>query len=154
MKAISIEQGKLLNQLVSDLLVQSEANCVLLTDIGGNVIACAPGSDGAALQTIAALSAGSFSATRELAVMTGETTFNSAFHQGKKTDIYIHSIGEVYLILVVFHKTTTIGLVKLYTEKVVDELSSVLRAIDRQDIMDAAQFAQPFELDESCKVFA
>ena len=147
---LTAEQGRQLTQAVSDLLVQAEATAVLLADVGGNIIAQFPVQN--ENETIAALAAGSFSATRELASLSGESSFNSIIHEGRDTSIYLQSISGQYILLVIFQKTTTTGLVKLYTQKMAKELESKLAGISEQDLSNAG-CAVAFEIDESAQVF-
>jgi predicted regulator of Ras-like GTPase activity (Roadblock/LC7/MglB family) len=147
---LTVEQGRQLTQAVSDLLVQAEASAALLADVGGNIIAQSPTR--AENETIAALAAGSFSATRELAALSGEPSFHSIIHEGHGTSIYLQSVAENYILLVIFQKTTTTGLVKLYTQKTARELESKLAGISKQEFSDS-ECAVAFEIDESAAVF-
>ena len=147
---VTEEQGKLVRQIVSDLLVQAEATAALLSDIGGNIIAQCPGRD--ENETLAALAAGSFSATRELAALSGETSFNSISHEGEDTSLYAQSVAEHFILLVIFQKTTTLGLVKLYTRKVAAELESTLKEISTQCVA-SAKSGTTFEMSGAEKLF-
>jgi predicted regulator of Ras-like GTPase activity (Roadblock/LC7/MglB family) len=128
---VSSETGKTLCRIVADLLVQSEGTVALLMDTGGNVLARAPDRDDAQLQTIAALAAGAFSATRELAVITGENSFQSVSHEGENTSLHVQLVGEHHLVLVLFQRTTTLGLVKLYARRAVAEAEPILTELER-----------------------
>ena len=145
------EHGRLLKRVVADLLVQADATAVLLTDIGGNVVAQAPERDEPEIQTIAALAAGSFAATRQLALLSGEQTFQSICHEGEATSIYAHCVTE-FLLLVVFQKNTTLGLVKLFARKAAQELESTLAAVNRATL--SAYQREQFELEDRAEVFA
>jgi predicted regulator of Ras-like GTPase activity (Roadblock/LC7/MglB family) len=149
---ISQTQGQRLNQAVEDLMVQAEAEAVLLMDTGGNVISHTPYRDDSLIQTIAALGAGSFSATRELAVMTEETAFSSVVHEGETTSTYIQSLPYDCLLVVIFRKQTTLGLVKLYAQKSAGELKPLLKQVTGQSVV-AADGTVCFELDTSRTVF-
>jgi len=148
--ALTAEQGGLLTQAVSDLLVQAEATTVLLADIGGNILAQSPARD--ENHTIAALAAGSFCATRELAVLSGETTFHAVSHEGEQTSIYVQSVTSNYLLLVIFQKTTTLGLVKLYARKSARELRPLLGEIATQTLT-AARGGAEFRMANVDEVF-
>lgn len=149
---VTEEQSRLMSAVLTDLAAQSEAEAVFLGDVGGNVLAfiSAPGSD--TVQTIAALAAGSFAATRELARMIGETSFSSIYHKGENSSIYIQIIAGAFLILVVFGKGTAVGLVKLYVDKASQELQPFLLALDGQKPSDYSN-TQPFEMAEAARIF-
>ncbi len=133
-RAVSEEQSRVLEAILSDFLVLSEASAVFLSDNGGNLIAytTATEPEDERIYTIAALAAGSFCATRELASLVKEPAFHSIYHQGEQTSIYMHSVGAHYLILAIFGKTTPVGLVKLYAERAVQELTPLMERIDSQ----------------------
>ena len=145
------EHGRILTRVVSDLLVQADATAVLLTDIGGNVVALAPDRDEPEIQTVAALAAGSFSATRQLALLSGEQTFRSICNEGETTSIYAHCVAE-FLLLIGFRKNTTLGLVKLYARKAAQELEATLEAVNRETL--SAYRHEQFALTDRENVFA
>ncbi len=135
--AMSEEQSNRLNTVVSDLAVQSEADAVLMSDYMGNTVAQVLQVAGSGVENVAALAAGSFAATRELAVLIGEPAFYSIFHKGQSLSIYMQSVTEDFLILAVFGRSTTIGLVKLYVEKACKELKPLLDAMTGQSVTGA-----------------
>lgn len=145
-------QNRLMTSVLTDLAAQAEAEAVFLGDTGGNILACIspPGSE--TVQTIAALAAGSFAATRELAKMIGETSFSSIYHKGENSSIYIQTIQGSFLLLVIFGKGTAVGLVKLYVDKASQELVPFLNALTGQKSSDFNK-AQPFEMADSADIF-
>ena len=152
--ALSAEHGKILNEAVEALSVQAEACAVLLTDLAGNVIVNTPYRDPLTVQTIGALGAGSFSATRELAALTGEEAFRSISHQGTDMGIHVRGIDESFLLVIIFDRNTTLGLVKLYTDKAVPELTPVLKQAEAESVQSAGGAFTRFEMAETEKVFA
>lgn len=135
------------------LFVAAEARLVLLADSAGNVLVHVPDSPASNLQTLAVLGAGSFCATRELAAMAGESTFRSVFHQGENTSIYMHSVATNYLVMVLFGPDTTVGLVKLYLERVSRQLAPLLLRVAQQTSASAAGADDVFELRDVANVF-
>lgn len=124
--AVSESQNRDLTRVLADLLVQAEASDVMLTDIGGNVLAQAPERDNRALMTIAALAAGAFAATRELAALSGETSFRSVSHEGEFSSLLVQGLEGEHLLVILFNRTTTLGLVKLYARRAAQELDALL----------------------------
>lgn len=125
---LSVEMGSQLNEAIADVVVQAEASRAILTDEGGNILACSPEPDGAdhEVQTVAALAAGSFAANCELARLCDETAFRAVSHEGEQTSLFVQAIGEHHLLVVIFERTTTLGLVKLYAGKAARELQQRL----------------------------
>lgn len=150
---ITVEQSRVLSKAISDLIVQAEASEAYLADEDGNVIAQTSSHDSASVQSIAALSAGSFSATRQLAGLLGESMFQSVFHQGHNTNLYMQSIASQFLILVVFARNTTVGLVKLYVKKMIEDLEPLLQEITGQTTANVGASREAFEIESDTTVF-
>ncbi|MDI6775366.1 MAG: roadblock/LC7 domain-containing protein [Verrucomicrobiota bacterium] len=131
-QAVNEEQSKAIGVVLSDFMVLSEAGAVFLSDNGGNLIAYATATEPAddTIYTIAALAAGSFCATRELASLIKEPAFHSIYHQGDRASIYMRSIGPHYLILVIFGRNTPVGLVRLCADRAAQDLNPLIRQID------------------------
>ena len=152
--AVTERQSLALNRALNDLLVLSESNAVFMTDYGGNLIAYNTSDEvDDTVYTIAALAAGSFSATRELAGLIKEPEFHSIHHQGKNSSIYMQSVASDFLVLVIFGKETTAGLVKLYVEKAKKDIEPIVEEMCGQSTVSAAQGSQPFEMDKTAPVF-
>ena len=64
---------------------------------------------------IAALAAGSFAATKELARRIGEVEFQQLYHQGSGSHIFMNSVDDDTIMITVFGKETTVGLVRYYS---------------------------------------
>lgn len=111
------------NQL-SDLLVRSESEAVFLCNKGGYILAASAVEDYEHNDNIAALAAGSFYATREIARLVGEPEFRYVFHQGNKKSIFMQTTALDLLLVVVFGESSNPGLVRLCA----DEMSSGLEA--------------------------
>lgn len=151
--AVTVEQSRLLCKAISDLVVQTEAGEAYLTDCSGNVIAQTSGHDSSAVQSIAALSAGAFAATRQLAGLLGESMFQSVLHQGHDSHLYMQSLASQFLVLVVFGRNTTVGLVKLYVKKMSAEIELLLQEMSRQSTAAAGASREAFEIDNSGAAF-
>jgi predicted regulator of Ras-like GTPase activity (Roadblock/LC7/MglB family) len=135
---LSAEQGRVLNVAIADFVVQADAAEALLTDNTGNVLAQRSDRDAGTVQTIAALCSGAFCATKELAKLVGERTFLSISHQGEEKCIYVRSLADQFLLLVLFGRGTTEGLVKLYVRHLAETLEPLLRQIAGQTSQEAA----------------
>lgn len=151
--AVSEEQVNLLNAALEDLLVESEAQALFISDYGGNIITNVATNEDDSRETVAALAAGSFSATRELAGMIGENSFHSVFHKGDHSAIYIQCIAGDFIILAILGKNSTQGLAKLYIDKACKQIEPILRETSGQSLQAAAGGeAERFEFS-SAKIF-
>lgn len=124
------EQSKEIEALLLDLLVRAEAEAVFLCDRGGNIITQNTTEQYQHEENIAALAAGSFYATRELARLIGEPVFRYIFHRGDKTSIYMQNTIKDMLLLVVFGRQSNPGLVKLYADDCCRSFETISNSLD------------------------
>src|SRR3972149_2201424 len=120
------EQVDRINAALLRLLKKAEAKCALLADQDGHLITRQGFTQSLDTTALAALLAGSFASTREIARLVGEPEFSVLFHQGKKDHIHISLVGERSILVVIFDDRTTIGMVRLYAKEIGEELGLVL----------------------------
>src|SRR5205085_6487908 len=106
---------------------QSAAKCALLVDKDGHMVTSRGATKRIDLDTISALVAGSFAATREMAKILGEEEFTALFHQGKSDNIQLSIVGDRALLTAIFDETTTVGMVRLYATEAAKRLAAVFR---------------------------
>ena len=123
-------QCKTVDRLLMDLLIRSESEAVFLCNRGGYILAESVIREYAQNDNIAALAAGSFYATREIARLVGEPEFHCVFHQGDHKGIYMQNTRSDLLIVVVFGGESSPGLTKLCTEEIVGQLDACLVSVD------------------------
>ena len=80
---------------------------------------------------IAALAAGSFAATRELARRIGEIEFNALYHQGNGSHMFMNSVDDDTIMITVFGSRTTVGLVRFYSTTTAQNVAGVLKLLRR-----------------------
>lgn len=151
-RIITAKQSESLHVMLSDLLVLAEADAIFVCDTGGNIIDNISQTDDSLDQTIAALASGSFAATGELAMLIGEATFRSVFHKGEKNSIYMQNLSQDYLILVIFSKNTTIGMVKLHITKAAKAIELLLGEVNDQTVTSSGSQTD-FAMKSSSNVF-
>ena len=81
---------------------------------------------------IAALAAGSFAATKELARRIGEVEFNALYHQGNGSHIFMNSVDDDTIMITVFGPRTTVGLVRFYSAATALAVSELLKSLDHE----------------------
>jgi predicted regulator of Ras-like GTPase activity (Roadblock/LC7/MglB family) len=116
------EIERVLNQLVKN----SQAKCALLVDKDGHLITRQGFTHSLDTTALAALLAGSFASTKEIARLVGEPEFSVLFHQGKKDHIHVCLVGERSILAVIFDDRTTLGLVRLYAKETSEKLAVIL----------------------------
>lgn len=123
------EETKQIETLLSKMLKGAEAKCALLVDKDGHLITRQGFTQSLDTTALAALLAGSFASTKEIARLVGESEFSVLFHQGKKDHIHMSLIGDRSILVVIFDDRTTIGMVRLYAKEVAVELRKVFETI-------------------------
>ena len=114
-----------LNKLVS----LSMAHSVLLIDRSGQLIAQEGNTPEIDIISLSALTAANFGATAEIARMLGEEEFTLLFHKGRCENVYFSAIGEHVIMVALFDDKTSLGLIRLQINKIIDELSGILSSI-------------------------
>jgi predicted regulator of Ras-like GTPase activity (Roadblock/LC7/MglB family) len=79
--------------------------------------------------SLSALTAANFGATAEIARILGEEEFTLLFHKGKNENVYFSAVGEHVIMVTLFNDKTSLGLIRLQIDKIVDELSTILLSI-------------------------
>src|SRR5436190_397376 len=116
-----------INAILDAFLKQSAAKCAMLVDKDGHMVTCRGQSQRIDLDTISALVAGSFAATREMAKLLGEEEFSALFHQGKSDNIQLSLVGDRALLTSIFDETTTVGMVRLYSGEAAKRLAVLFK---------------------------
>jgi predicted regulator of Ras-like GTPase activity (Roadblock/LC7/MglB family) len=117
------EEVARIEALLKELLSLSGAKCALLVDKDGHLIVRTGQAKGFDLDTVAALVAGSFAATREMARLLGEEEFSVMFHQGRRDNIQLSLVGDRTILTIIFDDQTTVGMVRLYANEAARKLS-------------------------------
>lgn len=132
--------------VLKELVKLSGAKCALLVDKEGHMVARTGSVRTFDLDTISALVAGSFAATREMARILGEEEFSVMFHQGSRDNIQLNLVGDRTILTVIFDEQTTVGMVRLYASEASRKLSEIFEVKATRDV-DQSQ--QPVTMDES-----
>jgi hypothetical protein len=75
------------------------------------------------------------------------------YHQGERTSIFIQGLAAACMLTVIFDNSrTTVGLVKLYAEKLARQLTPELDALMGQGV-SVADCKARFEMDTAADIF-
>ncbi len=119
-----------INRALENYQNLSKSRCNMLIDVEGHCVTQVGSTEGINLETIAALVAASFAATKEVAKILGETEFNSLTHEGKHGSIQLSTIGERTILATIFEsEETTVGMVRFYTKELVEKLNAIFNEI-------------------------
>jgi predicted regulator of Ras-like GTPase activity (Roadblock/LC7/MglB family) len=141
-----------INQALKRLLKGSEAKCALLVDKDGHLVTRQGFTQSLDTTSLAALLAGSFASTREIARLVGEPEFSVLFHQGKRDHIHMSLVGERSILVVVFDDRTTIGMVRLYAKEAATDLEKIFIASLEADESDQSGLTDEFAASAGDKI--
>jgi len=122
-----------LNAEIDTFLELSKARCALLVDRDGHLVTRRGEPVRTSEETVSALIAGSFAATREMARLLGENEFAILFHQGTRDSIQLQLIGERTLLATLFDGRTNLGMVRFYAQETAGRITDVLHEIHSQN---------------------
>jgi predicted regulator of Ras-like GTPase activity (Roadblock/LC7/MglB family) len=112
-----------------EFLSRSKSKAAMLVDKDGHLITQEGSTEKMDTDTISALVAGCFGATREMARILGEEEFSALFHQGRKDNLQLSLVGQRTILAVLFDDSTTIGMVRLYAAEAARKLTSLFKKI-------------------------
>ncbi len=118
-----------IGRYLNEFLKLCGAKCAILVDREGHMVDKRGESGDFDLDTISALVAGSFAATKEMARILGEEQFSVLFHQGQRESIQLSLVGDRTLLTVIFDESTTLGVVRLYADEVSKKLGVLFEKI-------------------------
>ncbi len=118
-----------INSLLKELLENSNSESVMLIDKTGQLIACVGATPEFDLTSFSSLCAADFEANSQMATLIGEKDFSTLYHQGINESIYLARVETNVILVVLFDRRTTLGLVRLRVKKAVDSLNTVLKRL-------------------------
>lgn len=124
---LSTEGFNQVTDALRDLVASTRADFAIFCDTNGHPITTAGKTSQINLASLAALAAGNFAATGEIARVIGEREgFRFLFQEGEQRNIYLCDVGYNFLLAVIFEKAVAIGLIRIFTNKTVERLRHIL----------------------------
>lgn len=114
---------------LQELNKNSNATSVILLDKTGQLISSVGEEPRFDMHSFASLCAADFEANAQLAKLIGEKDFSTLYHQGSNESMYLARVERDIILVVLFDKKTTLGLVRLRTKKAVENLATVIRGL-------------------------
>jgi len=120
-------------QAIADKLQQdSRSQTILIVDKNGQMIAASGVDSELDTTSLSSLVAGNVAATGGIAKLIEEEEFTGQFHEGKDISIHMTLVARRIILVVLFDKNTTHGLVRLRVKKASEELSLVFEALEKK----------------------
>ena len=123
------EEFRKIDEELKKLYQQTNAMVVFLVDKNGQLIASAGETRDIDTTSLASLTAGNIAATGGIARLLGEKEFTILFHEGEKDNIHISLIGQRVILVVIFDKRSSLGLVRLRVKKASEALVTIFNDI-------------------------
>lgn len=123
------EEFRKIDDELQKLHQQANAMVVFLVDKNGQLIASAGETRDIDTTSLASLTAGNIAATGGIARLLGEKEFTILFHEGEKDNIHISLIGQRVILVVIFDRRSSLGLVRLRVKKASKALVSIFNDI-------------------------
>jgi len=135
MDGISSARFRIITGQLQSLAGKLGVTGLILADSSGRVLARETGKDWQGdTVACAALTAGSFAAAKELAVMLGESHhFKTVLLEGEKVNILICSVTKDIYLVTVFKTGVALGMARLLVRQTVSRLRQVLRQPETGD---------------------
>ena len=121
------DQLDAIDRAITENLSAEGIHHVILIDMAGNTIT-QKGCPDSSLDTMAfsALAAGNFAAVDAMAKLVGETEFSLLFHKGEKSSIHFSKVADAFLLVTMFGKEVSLGLVRLKVSDTIDRIGEVV----------------------------
>lgn len=129
---VAAEETGHINQNLHDLLVETKATHVMLIERSGQIIASESEAGEEGKTVLGALLAGSFASSREIARVLNERDFRTLIQQGKHESIFAELVEEAWILVVIFPKTTALGLVQVYAKQTTVRLTEILQRVKKE----------------------
>lgn len=123
------EEYREITSAIEKLLREANAKCVYLVDKDGQLIGSSGETRDIDATSLASLTAGNIAATGGLAKLIGEKEFSILFHEGEKDNIHISLIEQRVILVVIFDKRSSLGLVRLRVRKASEELGRSIQKL-------------------------
>jgi len=122
------KQYDAITKVLSELANKTKASAILFADMSGQLISQRGNIEEMNTTVLSALAASDFAATSEMAKLVGEEAkFKLLFHEGDKRNVYLSNVGEDFFLVVVFDVSVTLGLIRIYTKKAIEDLNNALK---------------------------
>lgn len=120
------EDVEAIDRILEEFLALSNAKGAFLIDRDGHLVAKKGDTENISGDSIAALVAGSFAATKEMARLLGESEFRVLYHQGSRDQhIQVSLVGTRTLFTILFDERTTLGMVRFYANESSGRLAEI-----------------------------
>jgi predicted regulator of Ras-like GTPase activity (Roadblock/LC7/MglB family) len=128
-----------INSIVEALVRAANASVAFIIDKNGQLIAAGGDSDQIDTTSLASLTAGNIAATGGMAKLLRENEFSTQFHEGENANIHIQLVDNRVILVVIFDKKTSLGLVRLRVKKASEQLVTIFQELAKKSASGGSQ---------------
>jgi len=139
------EDARRLGVVLQRLCEDSKSRAVFLIDKAGQLIASAGETASVDTTSLASLTAGNIAATGGLAQLLGEKEFSVLFHEGEKDHLHISVVGQRGILVVLFDRRSSLGLVRLRVKRAAEEIGQVFTEMAERTQQEAGRGREAFQ---------
>ena len=133
--------------ILRKLLVDASAKVVFLVDKNGTLLGSVGDAVGFDTTSLASLAAGNIAATGGLANLIGEKEFSVLFHEGERDNMHLSVVGDRVILVIVFDRRSSVGLVRLRVRQATARLTAVVAAAVAASETDSGVMEELTEAD-------
>ncbi|MFP4393802.1 MAG: response regulator, partial [Anaerolineales bacterium] len=125
---LEVAQFDEIEQMLAELRAEANARSVFVVQGNGSVIATKGAVKDLNISALAALVAGDFAATAEIASLIGEErAFKLNYHEGTQYSVYSAQVVPGVFLLVIFSPDIKLGVVMYYTNTILEKLQAIFK---------------------------
>ena len=110
-------------RILVDLRRRTGAECILLTDISGQLIDAQGHALGIDPALVAVLAAGDMAAMNQLDQQTSEQSHRGSFlHEGGKKSLYLFNVAGRFVLIAIFKTGTSLGRMRMLVSRAAEQL--------------------------------
>ncbi len=135
-----------IKKILDELKMSVSADIAFVTDSEGHCIAATDGMDDSYLNSISSLIAGSIAAINSIAQMLEIKKFETVLTESSEKNLYISLVNDRMVLIVIFEKTSNLGIVRLKGRQANAVLKDVFVTInDKLKDSSLSEKHSPFE---------
>ena len=126
------EEYVLVKEILKTLTEATNSEIAFITDTEGHCIASNGDMEDSYLNSISSLIAGSIAAVNSIAQMLSMSKFSSILTESNDKNLYVTSINDRTMLIIIFEKDTNLGLVRFRVKTATKELEDVFVKINEK----------------------
>ncbi len=132
----------------------ANAKVVFLIDKNGLLIASSGDVQNMDTTSLGSLAAGNIAATTGLAQLLGEREFSNLFHEGERDNIHLTIVDSRVILVLIFDKRSSLGLVRLRVKRSSEELKRVFDEMEKDNQKEEGSIFDDISEDDIDNLFA